>query len=534
MKKVLVMVALALTLLVQISSWADNDRQSAVPELNVLGTYEAGIFDESAAEIIAYDAGSQRIFVTNSGENTIDVIGISDPANPALNFQIDLSPYGGAPNSVAVHPQEGFVAVAVENVVKTDNGSVVFFDIDGTFLNRLTVGALPDMLTFTPNGHYLLVANEGEPNDLYTIDPEGSISIIKTGCPKSEIKNMTQEDVRTAAFRQFNNATLDPRIRIFGPGATVAQDLEPEYIAVSGDSRKAWVALQENNAFAVVDILKAEVKKLIPLGVKDHDTSHGALDVSNRDNQIHIAPWPVSGMYQPDAIAFYHTGGENYIVTANEGDSRDYDGFSEEKRVKDLLLDPSVFPDAADLQLQKNLGRLKVTNVNGDVDNDGDYDRLYSYGTRSFSIWDEEGNLIFDSGSDFETITADFMPDYFNSNNDDNDSFDGRSDDKGPEPEALALAGLSGLTYAFIGLERVGGIMVYDITDPYHPDFIQYINNRDFSVDAASPGAGDLGPEGMAFVPSWKSPTFKPLLIVANEVSGTTTIYEISMKKSDD
>lgn len=264
MKKVLFAVTLALTLLVQMSSWADNDKQSAVPELNVLGTYETGIFDESAAEIIAYDAGSQRIFITNSGENALDVISISDPANPALNFQIDLSPYGGAPNSVAVHPEKGFVAVAVENVVKTDPGSVVFFDIDGTFLNSLTVGALPDMLTFTPNGHYLLVANEGEPNDLYTIDPEGSISIIKTGCPKWKIKELTQAAVKTADFRQFNNAVLDPRIRIFGPGATVAQDLEPEYIAVSGDSQKAWVALQENNAFAVVDILKAEVKKLIP------------------------------------------------------------------------------------------------------------------------------------------------------------------------------------------------------------------------------------------------------------------------------
>lgn len=311
--------------------------------------------------------------------------------------------------------------------------------------------------------------------------------------------------MKIADFRKFNNTALDPRIRIFGPGATVAQDIEPEYIAVSRDSRKAWVTLQENNALAVVNIPDAEVIKIIPLRVKDHGVQYGALDVSNRDEQINISPWPVKGMYQPDAIALYHTRGKNYIVTANEGDSRDYDGFSEEGRVKDLLLDPLVFPDATELQMEENLGRLIVTTSNGDVDNDGDFDQLYSFGARSFSIWDEKGNLIFDSGSDFEFITADTLPYHFNSDNDDNDSFDSRSDDRGTEPEALTIGRLLGHTYAFIGLERVGGIMVYDITNPFNPEFIQYLNNRDFSVDAESMAAGDLGLKGSHLFPSGKA-----------------------------
>ena len=39
-------------------------------------------------------------------------------------------------------------------------------------------------------------------------------------------------------------------------------------------------------------------------------------------------------MYQPDAIVYVNIGGTEYVISANEGDSRDYDGFSEEERLK--------------------------------------------------------------------------------------------------------------------------------------------------------------------------------------------------------
>ncbi len=494
--------------------------------INPIGTYESGIFDESAAEISAYDSKSQRLFVTNANDNTLDVIDVSDPNNPILDFVIDLSPYGAGPNSVAVKKQ-GIVAVAVENAVTQDPGSVVFFTSDGAFLNQLTVGALPDMLTFSPNGRWLLVANEGEPNGDYTVDPEGSISIISTLGGVNRIMNLTQANVRTADFSAFNLSNIDPEIRIFGPNATVAQDLEPEYITIPRWSRHAYVVLQENNAIAVVDIFKAKVVDLYALGTQNHNVV--PLDASNRDDAINIQNWPVEGFYQPDAITNYRAFGYTFLVTANEGDARDYDGFSEEVRVEDLTLDEVAFPNAASLQEEEKLGRLRVTSANGDIDGDGDYDELYSYGSRSFSIWTRSGKVIYDSGSDFEEIIANVLPDEFNSTNDENDSFDNRSDDKGPEPEAVTVGRIKNRTFAFVGLERIGGIMVYDISNPFRVKFIQYLNNRDFSGDAEAGTAGDLGPEGIVFIDKRQSPTRKPLLAVTNEVSGSTTLYEINI-----
>lgn len=225
---------------------ADSDKRYSL-RLEVLGTYDSGIIGASAAEIVSYDKKSQRLFVTNDATNSLDVLDISAPATPVKAFSIDLSSLGTGVNSVAV--RHGIVAVAVEAKPIQLPGSVGFYDSNGNFLSSVKVGALPDMLTFTPNGHALLVANEGEPSDNYLVDPEGSISIIRM---RKDVKSMTQADVQTADFQRFNDTKLDPRIRIFGPGSTVAQDLEPEYIAVSRDSKTAWVTLQENNAIAIV------------------------------------------------------------------------------------------------------------------------------------------------------------------------------------------------------------------------------------------------------------------------------------------
>lgn len=516
--------AIAMTATVAIAAPAMASKAPGVT-LEVLGTYASGVFDESAAEIVAHDPRTQRLFVVNSAAASIDVLDILDPTNPVKVATIDATELGAAANSVAV--SRGIVAVAIEAETKTDNGMVAFYrSSDLKLLSTVEVGALPDMLTFTPNGLYVLVANEGEPSDDYTVDPEGSVSIIDL---RRGVKRAT---VRTADFMAYIGREDELRakgVRIFGPEANAAQDLEPEYITVSDNSRTAWVALQENNALAVVDIKRAEITDILPLGFKDHSLLGNELDASNRDDAINIANWPVFGMYQPDAIASYKVHGRTYIVTANEGDARDYDGFSEEVRVKDLALDPAVFPDADVLQEDENLGRLKTTTTLGDIDGDEKFEEIYAYGARSFSIWDSNGNQVYDSGSDFERITADLLPDDFNSNNDENGSFDARSDDKGPEPEGLAIGALLGRTYAFIGLERVGGIMVYDITDPHKVVFQDYVNNRNFGVDAVSEDAGDLGPEGLAFIPAYQSPTRRPLLAVGNEVSGTTTLYEVKV-----
>ena len=917
------------------------------PKLQLLSTYETGLFDESAAEIIAHDPNTQRVFVVNANSATIDVLDISDPSNPTRENQIDLSSFGAGANSVAVN-ESGIVAVAVEANTKQDPGTVVFFNVDGETLGQVNVGALPDMLTFTSDGTKVLVANEGEPNDDYTNDPEGSISIIDIS---DGVNSLTQANVSTANFSAFIGREEELRsrgVRIFGPETNAAKDLEPEYIAVSPDDNTALVTLQENNAVAVLDINNATIVDILSLGVKDYsrglpnltqfefsnlpvlgttegsqdillgglsglwfegedeegnlkfvtvpdrgpngaptdvdddgenerpfalpdyqarivrftldensrdieiteqilltredgttpitglpniagvdeepvdlsgnllgydpfgadlegivinpaddtfwtvdeyrpaiyhfntdgslinrfvpegtaalaeteaeagtfgtetlpeeysnrrrnrgfeaialDTDAGILysfiqtplqnpdretsdnssvirmlginpstgeavaeyvylleksdlgsspnvdkigdavyggngkffvverdssfdptakkfifeidlkgatnlladdapslpegetleqqtaddlaavgiqavnkikvtnlpsigytagdkveglsllpdgrlavlndndfglldeeipidgtipinsapvpvvlgivdfstlsnqiDPSDKDDGLNLSNWPVFGLFQPDSIASFESNGKAYYLTANEGDSRDYDNFSEEVRVGDeeYVLDPEVFEVDA-IKDEAALGRLKVTTTEGDIDGDGDYDQIFAYGGRSFSLWDAAGNLVFDSGDAFERITGKDFPNNFNSDNDEN-SLDTRSDDKGAEPEAITTGVLDDKTYAFIGLERIGGIMVYDVSEPTEPSFVQYINNRDFTADVETSAVGDLGPEGLKFISPEDSPNGEALLVVANEVSGTTTIYEFTANQT--
>ncbi len=495
--------------------------QSGGIELQYLSTYQTGIFDQGAAEIVAYDPVTERLFFVNGGSTTIEVLNISDPTNPAFVQSLDMTLYGGSANSVAV--KNGIVAVALEDTILQANGRVLFFDAAGTFLNEVTAGALPDMIIFTPDGSKVLTANEGEPNADYDVDPVGSVSIIDIS---GGIATLTQGNVQNVDFSVLNGATLDTSIRIFGPNATVAQDLEPEYIAISADSKTAWVTCQENNALMIIDIDKAEILDLLGLGFKDHNQPGFGLDASDQDGAINIATWPVKGMYLPDAISSFVYNGETYLITANEGDVREYDGYEEAERMNNITLDSVVFPDFATLQLNSNLGRLNITTSLGDTDNDGAFEELYSFGTRSFTIWDSAGTLVYDSGDEFEQVTASVYPANFNASSTSN-SFDNRSDDKGPEPEATLIVELKDSIYAFIGLERIGGIFVYNITNPNSPVLIQYINNRDFSGSPSGGTAKDLGVENTIFIDSSDSPNGLHLLVAANEVSGTVTIFTV-------
>lgn len=894
-------------------------------ELEKLGTYASGVFNQGGAEISAYDPGSRRLFVVNGNTAAprIDVIDLRRPKTPTLLTSIDVTLYGGAANSVAVSGRT--VAVAIQAAVKTDAGKVVFFDVKGNFLSQVTVGALPDMLTFTPDGKRVLVCNEGEPSDDYAVDPEGSVSVIDI--PKKNAKKVTQANVTTLGFAAFQGTPLDPSVRVYGPGTpTVPASFEPEYLAVSKDGKKAWVTIQEANALAIVDLATKQITSVVGLGFKDHGeistslashtfpelpvlgtttggtvirlggfsgllfegrdaatgklrflthtdrgpnaepvdtTSDGikdrpfalpafqplwvrfeadpatgtivvtdeigltrkdgspltglsnlggtnglahsdeppvdangqplaldplgadlegivkapdgtywmcdeyrpsffhfdatgklieryvpvgsgaatgvealpailaqrranrgfeglalqgtklygfvqspvdnpdvandanskasrvlrivefdtttfattaqyayvheagsdkigdvaaigpneflvverddltgtaankkvwrvsiagatklsqeqsdtletsppttlpsgvkpalktlyvdlavagyhavdkveglalvdtgtiallndndfaldgtldpvagtvglkassptvlglldvktqGIDASDRDGGINIRPWPVKGIWSPDTIATVRTKGKNgqdYLLMANEGDTRVWGTFNEEARVKDVTLDPTAFPSGALLRGDANLGRLTISNTLGDTDNDGDFDELYVPGGRSFTVRNAAGALVWDSGEEIERVVAERYPADFNANNDANATLDNRSDNKGPEPEGLAVGEAFGRTYAFVGLERVGGVMVYDVTDPTAPAFIDYTNARDFAGDAAAGTAGDLGPEGVLFVAASKSPTRRPLVIVTNEISGTTTIFEL-------
>ncbi|MFK4204573.1 choice-of-anchor I family protein [Acinetobacter junii] len=568
----------------------DNNNKSEqiepTPEtikLSVLGHYKTNIFAESAAEIPAYDAASKRLFVVNAQKGLVDVLDASKPEQPVHIAELSARDYlaDSEVNSVAV--QNGIVAIAVQAKNKTDAGLVVFFNAkDLSFMSKVAVGSLPDMLTFSPNGKTVLVANEAEPNDDYSIDPEGSVSII-------DIQDIKQPKASIADFRAWNSQKADlmsKGVRIFGPNATVAQDLEPEYITISGDSKTAWVTLQENNAIARVDIAQQKVTDIYPLGYKDHGVMGNELDVSDRDSKIDIKTWTgLVGMYQPDSIANYQVNGQTYLVTANEGDSREWlkdedvyfagnlaQGYVENIRMKHLFnskgfnaegdypahlqkiangvkgakLNPVTFAycgatatEAGDCRKDGNLGRLNIawnmgyqTNADGSPKLDANgrliYDKLYAYGARSFSIWNTQGQLVWDSGSEFEKKVAELFPNYFNTDHE-AVSLDDRSDNKGPEPEGITLGTIGAKTFAFIGLERMSGVMVYDITTPMQPKFVEYFTTRNF-VETDSAKQGDLGPEGLIFIAAKDSPNGKPLLVVGNEVSGSTAIYQVNVQ----
>ena len=682
-------------------------KQQKTFNTTLLGRYTDG--RDGACEISAYDSTTAQLFITNSESDSIDIVSIQNPQAPALIGGVDVTLYGGGVNSL-VNIGNGYIAAAIEDTNAQAPGKVVFFDINGLYINEVTVGVLPDMITVTEDKSKVITANEGEPNDDYDVDPLGSVSVIDIS---GGITNVTQADVTTLDFTSYNgqesalraqgalifgkqpiatptdlffseysegsssnkyieiyngtgssvdlsnyvimqnsnggpwdeytdvlsgtladgdvyviaNSSASPSIlaeadltgsgicffngddaraliKVIGtdtticdfigdfpndPGSgwnvagvtngtqnhtlvrknwvnkgndnwslsagsnvfdsewivypqdsivslgshslvstkhsSVAEDLEPEYVTTDENSATAYVVCQENNAIAIIDLTTLTLDTIVGLGFKDFNLPGNGFDASNQDNGINIQNWPVKGAYQPDAIDYYSVNNTSYLVTANEGDARDYDGYSAEVRMDDLTFDPTAFPNAVTLQTNDNLGRLKTftEDVIGDTDGDGDVDELYAYGARSFSIWDQDGNLVWDSGDDFEQYIAANHPTFFNCNDGLASEMDDRSDDKGPEPEAVTVGQIGNSYYAFIGLERQGGVMVYDVTDPTTPSFVNFIE----TYDTTSGTMTDIAPEGLVFVPADESHNGENLLIVSSEVSGTVAIYEI-------
>lgn len=916
-------------------------------------TQRPAVYDGSAAESVTYDPTTRTAIVTDARANRISYINMANPAAPVLIRDISMANYGAGVNSVAA--RNGLVAVAMEDAVKSNPGRVVFFDMSGNFRSVVTVGALPDMLAFTPNGQRVVVCNEGEPEVNYTVDPEGSVSIIN-------VTNPTAPIVQTVTFTALNGSQDSLRamgIRIYGPNASVAQDLEPEYAAITADGATAYVTLQENNAIAVIDINNASLVRVVALGYKDYsrglprstnftwrnrpvlgttpggqtinlggfsglwfegfgsdtnklrflthpdrgpngepivvrgqtrrpfalpnfqcevvrfeldrvtgsftilnrvgltrtdgttpisglpnlqaaaqglaytdelpidlngndlgndpfgadlegicvdaagtwwmvdeyrpaiynfsntgrlldryipagtaasvaaapgtygnealpavyarrranrgfeacaiegdilyafiqtsldnpdnasdatskassfcrilafntvtkqvvgeylypmfekfgscdkigdavslgggkffvverddatglsarkyvfeinlkgatnvlnidlstsvlpvgstwenvtfaqlasigvrpvkkakavylpgvgygsvdkvegiarinattyavinDNDFGVggailpsppngsitvnasadpilglltfdrpngLDASDRDNaagtgaNIKIANYPVYGMYQPDAISAVTFGGRTILVTANEGDARDWGTYVEEIRGASVNIDDALLNAWPGLKTNQLLGRLNVVNNLGDLDGDGKFDELYTLGGRSFSVWNTDGNLLFDTGNEFEARLAALYPTNFNTGHTTN-AMDDRSDNKGPEPEAIAAAVINDSAYVFVGLERIGGVFMYNITNPTNGNYIDYLNARNFAVTPSLANidngtVGDLGPEVIQFVPASESPNNGEMLFLSNEVSGTLSALGVRVPR---
>ncbi|MGA0558856.1 choice-of-anchor I family protein [Larkinella sp. VNQ87] len=462
---------------------------------------------EASAEIAAYDPFTKRLFVVNNEDAPkIEVIELSSTGTSSLMATkgqfIDVSALGGVANSVAVH--SGKLAIALEATDKQANGSVVVINTSTlATIRQISVGALPDMVTFSPDGTYIVTANEGEPDGLYTVgakDPEGSISIINV------TDNYSVKTLNFAAFSGSLSQLAADGFRIYGPNATFEQDVEPEYVAVSADSKKAWVTLQENNGIAEVDLVAGTILKIHPLGTKDYNLAANGINPSDQDaNDLTLGPWPVKSFFLPDAISYFTAGGQGYLITADEGDAREYAGYDEQVRVSSLNLDAVLFPNATDLKLPAKLGRLRVTKSAGNsiVDSKVVYNTLYGFGGRGFSIYNATtGQRVFEAGKSLEeqVITAGLYD-------------DSRSDDKGVEPEGVTVGMMNGKPIAFVGMERADAIAVYDVSNPAAPQFLQLFKTGD-------------APEGVLFIPAKDSPTGHSLLVISSEGDGTVKIYQ--------
>jgi len=494
----------------------------------LLGSYSNGAEGTNSAEIVAHDPSTQRLYIANSIGSKLDIVNFSNPALPTLISSTPMIPTHGNINSVAVY--NGLVACAIENSANPqDSGKIVFFDASGVFISSVKVGAMPDMLTFNHAGNKVVVACEGEPNAAYTNDPQGRVCVVDVTAGAA---TLTQSNVTFINFTGYDGTEVALRaagIRIFGPGASASMDFEPEYVTISDDDLTAWVTLQENNAVAKIDLSTNTITQLMPLGYRDLSIPGNGFDGSDQTAGINIANFPVKAMTLPDAIAQFTVAGTTYFVTANEGDSRAYAGYNEESRISGgaIVLDPTVFPNGTQLKSNIVAGRLNVTTSKGDIDSDGDFDELYSLGGRSFSIYNgTTGALVFDSGDDFERIIS-MNPTYaalFNvSNVVTAPVAKNRSDDKGPECEGITVAMIDGKYFAFASLERVGGVMIYNITDPMNPVYVGYHNNRSFATNGP-----DRGAEGMIYIDAANSPNGNSIMLLANEISSTLTIYQIN------
>lgn len=496
----------------------------------LIARYNAGAYsaDGGSAEITAYNPVNGFAYSVNGVKGTLDCVDMRNLKNGDTVEKLsgtelkaaelaenagDGFSYGDM-TSAAVSPDGKTLAVAMQDADYTKFGRVIFFDCnkDGslTYSGIAQVGVQPDMVTFSEDGAKVLTADEGEPREGYTaagaVDPKGSVTVIDTKTKAATVVDFTAFDSKRGELAAAGV--------VLKKGTAPSVDLEPEYIAVSGN--KAYVALQEANAVAVLNIETKQFENIFSLGFEDY--SKVAVDLNKSDGKYDPKTYEnIKGIRMPDGISAAVINGETYLLTANEGDSRAWPVGTETdtNEIKDKT---------SPINGIKTGGKVTWFDVNR-------YDGLetetdYIFGGRSFTVFKvTESGLqeVFDSGSDFERITAQAVPDYFNCSNDTVEAED-RSGKKGPEPEGITVGTVNDRTYAFVGLERTGGVMIYDITDPQNAAFKNYFNSRDYSADIKD----DVSPEGLTFVAADKNGSGVPVLVISNEVSGTVSVMAMN------
>ncbi|WP_336776983.1 choice-of-anchor I family protein [Paenibacillus sp. MMO-58] len=489
--------------------------------------------DGGVAEIVKYNKDNNKFYLVNGSGNppTLEIVSLGNAKGTLTTEKSvlvkDLSEtkgfvYGDL-TSVDINTTTKRVAVSIQEKDPLKSGKILVLDYNGNYITEYASGVQPDMIKSTEDGRYILTADEAEPR-LVTQDAKGSITIVDTLTGISSQAYF--DDPSVIEDGVHIRGDLDPvtnSVKSSGSMEDALYDLEPEYIALSADGKTAFATLQENNAVAVVDIATHKVTAVKALGLKDYNNPANALDVQS-NGAIQLETVPFKGMYMPDGIASYTVNGKTYLFTANEGDASEF-------RVNASTvgaLKGSLDPNSEAFKFLKDTTAYDAIEVAGDMGNDG----IYMYGGRSFSIWNADSmDQVYDSGNDFENITAQRVPDYFNVSNS-KITMDDRSVKKGPEPEDIKVGKVGDRQLAFIGLERVGGLMTYDVTDPEHPQFANYTNTRVFKdADNKVNLDTDTGPEGIEFIPASVSPTGQPLVLVAYEVGGKVGIYQLNVTK---
>jgi hypothetical protein len=502
---------------------------------------------EGSAEIAAFHAGSKRIFATNGVKNSIDVFDISDVANPKKIESISLERYGNDITSVAAGRDVVVAAVLVTEsfsatgVPTTPNGKIVVFDTNGTFLSATDVlGVLPDSVTFAPDGTTALVAIEGQPvcakDDPATTekestdyskasDPVGGVSVVDLTDPTAPV-------VRFAGFEKFSVAQMRAKgIAVSAVVNDVSKDFEPEFVTAT-DNKTAYVTIQEANAIGKLNIKTATFESVSR--AFEGNLSKVARDTSDKDSGAGPRTYKnVVAASQPDAIAGFKFGWGNYYLTANEGDAREYTCLNDDLRAASLKVDPRRFPDWKAMSATTALGRAKVNPNIGDRDGDGDIDTIHLRGANSTTMY-HNGAIVWDSADLLDQIqTSAFGVANINGSHSlsaDKSTMNyvgqDRSDDKGSEPEGVAVGMVGERRIAILGLERMTALVVFDITDPRAPVFQEWLQMLPTKATPAK-DVKHWSPEGIVFVPADKSPSGKALIITSYELSGSLSIHEI-------
>ncbi|UQZ35978.1 hypothetical protein C2I18_22060 [Paenibacillus sp. PK3_47] len=504
-----------------------------VISITKIGGYSVGTTSEDGgvAEIVKYNRDNGKFYLVNGATQpaSVDIVNLKDGVHPEKEASINVEQLAetggfvyGDLTSVDINTAAKRIAVAVQEADAMKNGKVLVLDYDGKHLETYEAGVQPDMIKYTEDGRYILTADEAEPRTLEG-DPEGSVTIIDT--VTKEVQLVKFDNPALVDDLVHIRGAVDPESKLItgkGGKEEAVRDLEPEFIELSDDQTTAYVSLQENNAIAAIDIASRKLLWVKGLGVKDLSLPGNGLDLLS-DKMINLENVPFYGVYMPDGISQYTVNGKTYLFTANEGDATEWD--SKENATKIGKIKSSLNPESEAAKFLNGNTKYDGVEVMSDMGHDG----VYLYGGRSFSIWEADTmKQVYDSGSDFEKITAERLPAYFNASNS-NTTLDSRSPKKGPEPEYVKVGKVGKNALAFVGLERIGGLMTYDVTHPEEPQFVNYINTRIFTPKDNL--ETDTGPEGIEFIPAADSPTGLPLVLVANEVGGTVAVYQLNVTK---